>query len=615
MYFLIFLIILIVNCYCNINVSIDNINGDYKIIVNNRVWLRSSYTALYNNNQWYKTTDGSLHLIEKFIREGNDLILGDWNETEFIYNLNQLNVSGRIRQWKSINAITFYFDNHLNILNNDILLDMDRVSTVFPSFIIEKIDKNDHRGYFTFGGKHFFFKNNLKYCLIKGMMMGDLEKHAGIWDSTTRFIKSGMSGGPLILFNLTENGHEDSIIISPFSQFMSTSLTINKQTLEYGYMGSIDSIPINSTNSLIIYYSSNGINELIQNWGITMQNVYLRTNKYRLNDLTINYLGYYTDNGAFYYYNTESKMNYEQTILHIKENLSIPIHYIQLDSWWYYKGLGDGVKQWTSRPEIFPDDLKGLSEKLNRFSLVGHNRYWSSDNIYLNNYNFLIDNINFKSLPLGNDSFWIDLFNKSSNEWNLILYEQDWMNHQTIDFIPLRQKINLGRDWLISMGNAANLFNINIQYCMSLPRHALQALEISRVTQARVSDDYYVHIIQKIDQWKIGITSMLSNALGMAPFKDVFWSNEIQNGSPYKSTAKEILPDREILISTLSTGPVAFGDSINNVNRERIMRCCRQDGRILKPDQPLTMIDLLISDWAIKKGLQQGQIYSTKTIL
>jgi hypothetical protein len=45
------------------------------------------------------------------------------------------------------------------------------------------------------------------------------------------------------------------------------------------------------------------------------------------------------------------------------------------------------------------------------------------------------------------------------------------------------------------------------------------------------------------------------------------------------------------------------------------MRCCRQDGLILKPSKPLTMIDLLISDWATNKGISQGELYSTQTIL
>jgi len=151
---IIFLIIIIVNCYCDIKVLIDNKSDNYSIIINNRVWLRSSYTGLYNNNQWYKTIDGSLVLIEKLFRQGNHFLLGDWNETEFIYNLN---ISGTIRQWKSIEAITFYFNNGFNLLNNQILLDMDSVSTVFPSFFIEQIDQDDHRGYFTFGGKYFHF--------------------------------------------------------------------------------------------------------------------------------------------------------------------------------------------------------------------------------------------------------------------------------------------------------------------------------------------------------------------------------------------------------------------------------------------------------------------------
>ena len=60
----------------------------------------------------------------------------------------------------------------------------------------------------------------------------------------------------------------------------------------------------------------------------------------------------------------------------------------------------------------------------------------------------------------------------------------------------------------------------------------------------------------------------------------------------------EVLPDREILIATLSTGPVGPGDAVNYTNVERIMKCCRQDSLILKPDRLLTMIDGLVSDWA-----------------
>jgi hypothetical protein len=156
-YFVVFLLILKIS-FCDIKVSIDDVNGSYSIIINKRVWLRSSFTSLYSNNQWYTTKDGSLRFISKSFEEGNDSFLGQWNETHLIYNFNfngtLNNVTGRIRQWNSISAITFYFDSGTTDFNNDILLDMDRVSTVFPSFHIEKVDENDQRGYLTFGGRH-----------------------------------------------------------------------------------------------------------------------------------------------------------------------------------------------------------------------------------------------------------------------------------------------------------------------------------------------------------------------------------------------------------------------------------------------------------------------------
>jgi len=184
-----------------------------------------------------------------------------------------------------------------------------------------------------------------------------------------------------------------------------------------------------------------------------------------------------------------------------------------------------------------------------------------------------------------------------------------------MDFLPIRTDIHLGHQWLTSMGEAADRLGINIQYCMSLPRHILTALEIPRVTHTRVSDDYNFHLLGKKQQWAIGISSMFADAIGLAPFKDVFWSTSLQPGAPYKPSPEEVLPEREILIATLSTGPVGPGDAINYTNVDHIMKCCRQDGLILKPDRPLTMINALISDWGLYDGVSQGELYSTRTTM
>lgn len=446
-------------------------------------------------------------------------------------------------------------------------------------------------------------------------MMGYDDIRAGKWIASNTIVNSSMEAGPVVIFNLTDQGEKDVVILSPFSQFMATAFSQQANIFQYGVFGSILQIPANYHHSMILFYSSQGINKGIHQWGQLMKQAYNRTDQFRLNDITLNYLGYYTDAGAYYYYNTEVGLNYQDTILSIYRNIKLPFHYIQFDSWWYYRGVKGGVSQWTSRPDVFPDGLPFLSRQLENMPLAAHNRWWAIDTIYFENYTFIMDDVNQMSLPLGNDSFWIDLLSEASHSWGLIMYEQDWMHAQTARFLPLITDINLGRQWLISMGQGAEKAQITIQYCSAYPRHALQALEIPRVTQARVSSDYTSHIVDHDIQWNIGITNMFADALGIAPSKDTFWSNMNESGSSYKPSAMEPLPDREILMATLSTGPVGVGDGINFINKERIMRCCREDGLILKPDRPVTMINSFLADWAENNGELKGELYSTQTTM
>jgi hypothetical protein len=76
-------------------------------------------------------------------------------------------------------------------------------------------------------------------------------------------------------------------------------------------------------------------NEGVREWGQIMQKAYNRTNQYRLNDLSINNLGYYTDNGAYYYYHTEIGQNYEETMLDAFKKIPLSFHYLQIDFCWY----------------------------------------------------------------------------------------------------------------------------------------------------------------------------------------------------------------------------------------------------------------------------------------
>ena len=595
--------LLLAHCYCDLQVSVDRTKGSYSISIGSQLWLQSSHIALYADDRWYSSNDSSLSLIDTRLAQGDDPYLGSWNETQLIYKLSRngavQNITGHIRQWLYQPAISFHLDTGDQMLTNNHLLNSTEIRTVFPSFNIEKINSDDNRGFFTF----------------QGVMVGFPDQHAGVWNSSSQVVINSVESGPVVLFDMNKNGRGDTVIISPFSQFMATSLNQVGNILQYGVMGSMIAIPANYNHSLVLFYSAGGINRAMRAWGQMMQRAYNRNNQLRDNDITVKYLGYYTDGGAYYYYNREGELNYEDTILAAHRKINLPFHYIQLDSWWYYKGLKGGVSQWKSRPDVFPNGLPSLYQQMNKIPLAAHNRYWAIDNVYSDKYAFLFDEMNQSGLPVGNDSFWIDLLKEAAQDWGLIMYEQDWLHIQMEQFNPLLNDINLGRQWLMSMAEGAEQAGITIQYCSPFPRHVLQALEISRVTQARVSYDYTYHITHQREQWNIGVTSLLSDAVGLASFKDTFWSTTDEPGSSYKPSPTEPVPEREIALATLSTGPVGPGDGINFTNVERIMKCCRQDGLILKPDRAITTIDIVISDWAEYNGSKQGELYSTESTM
>lgn len=86
--------------------------------------------------------------------------------------------------------------------------------------------------------------------------------------------------------------------------------------------------------------------------------------------VTMNFDRFTTDNGAYYYYNTEPGLNYEETILKLHAYTTvnkIPYQYIQLDSWWYYRGENGGVTEWSPREEIFPNGLDYLYNQTGLF--------------------------------------------------------------------------------------------------------------------------------------------------------------------------------------------------------------------------------------------------------
>ena len=98
--------------------------------------------------------------------------------------------------------------------------------------------------------------------------------------------------------------------------------------------------------------------------------------------------------------------------------------------------------------------------------------------------------------------------------------------------------------------------DINLLYCAAQPRQMLQSVEIDNVVSIRASGDYE----PSNKNWHTGLSNIWTYALGLAPFKDTFWTSKVENGNPAYPNMTENYPELEAVVATLSTGIVAISD-------------------------------------------------------
>ena len=146
-------------------------------------------------------------------------------------------------------------------------------------------------------------------------------------------------------------------------------------------------------------------------------------------------------------------------------------------------------------------------------------------------------------------------------------FEQDWLADKAhADF-----NLTDGAEFLDNMAASMARRNLTMQYCMASARHYLQSSRYSNLTTIRTSGDRLER-----DRWiDFLYASRLASALGAWPFTDNFMSGETS----------------QLLLATLSAGPVGIGDPIGSLNAANLLRTVRRDGVIVKPDVPLTPTD------------------------
>jgi hypothetical protein len=399
----------------------------------------------------------------------------------------------------------------------------------------------------------------------------------GKW-STFHFDLSGAES-PWVYFD--DAGH--SFILSPASDFMVAHLNRTaSDEIESRISPRIATIPEGLEHKTLLVVA-NGINHAFDTWGNALTDLSRKTRPANDADPSLKYLGYWTDNGAGYYYDFEQSLGYTGTLLAMKDEFAkagVSLGYMQLDSWWYPKGeLGNwdhyppynpqGITRYEAHPDLFPNGLAAFRKDLG-LPLITHARWIDTKSPYRQKYkmsnNVIID-----------PAYWTAV-GTYLHDAGVFGYEQDWLDEQA----TAAYSIDDQNAFMNNMAMLGDQFGLSMQYCMATPRHFLQSSLYNKLTTIRVSEDNFTR-----DKWdQFFYSSRLASALGVYPFTDVFGSKEKIN----------------LLLATLSAGIVGVGDRIGQINGENLLNAVRPDGVIVKPDVPAVPTDASIINDAHDAG-------------
>ena len=378
-------------------------------------------------------------------------------------------------------------------------------------------------------------------------------------------------------------------VISPAANFMLASMQGDgRSELSSGLNAAVASLPAGFRHQTLVVFGT-GINAAWEAWGRALLALQGARRPANDADVGLRYLGYWTDNGASYYYDYDRQRGYAGTLQALVERYraeAVPIRYLQLDSWWYYKSLTDpagrtgtpknpalplgewnrygGLIDYRAHPALFPDGLAAFQRRIG-LPLIVHNRWIDPASPYHQHYEI-------SGFAAIDPAWWQAIMGYIASA-HVITYEQDWMNVIYEHSPTLAATPGAGEAFSDGMARAAGQRGLTLQYSMALPRQFLQGSRYGNLTSIRVSGDRFER-----SKWEPFLyTSRLASALGIWPWSDVFMSAETDN----------------LLLATLSAGLVGIGDPSGAENRASLLRAVRPDGVIIKPDTSIVPIDAM----------------------
>jgi hypothetical protein len=370
--------------------------------------------------------------------------------------------------------------------------------------------------------------------------------------------------------------------------------------LRAGWHGDIDDVLAGFASELVIIAGS-GMRDCYARWARLLRERSGVAAPARDADVLGTRLSYWTDNGSAYWYRTEPGLDAASTIVAAVDDLEargLPVGAVQLDSWWYpHEELRpfdtdewvvppSGMVLWESRPDVLPDGVHALRERLGRRPLVTHCRHLSSQSPYLDEFAMWVDAD--RAHPQTSELY--ERLLDQAVAWGVEVFEHDWLIEC---FLGVRGLRGPGRAaaWQEGLDAALGARNLHAQWCMASPADFAEVSRLHHVTSIRTSGDHgYLVGPEVLWAWFLH-NNVMARALGLWPYKDVFHSAPA-------SAPREM----EALLAVMSAGPVGVGDRIGEADVDLVRRTCRADGVLVRPHVPIAATDHAAFDAPVWTG-------------
>ena len=409
------------------------------------------------------------------------------------------------------------------------------------------------------------------------------------------------------------------------------SLDAASSVYAMGLSAAVPSIPAGWNYSVIFSAAYGGPTAATYVYGDLIKTLKKTT---RSPSVTLSDIGYYTDDGAFFYvweaFNIPARPQpAESLLLAVKEDLyarGIPVAYMQLDDWWYsgafYFGNVKSVTDWhaSNASRLFPHGLPLFSSNLN-LSLQLYTPFFADN--FVTPYN-MTESTAFKGTkivtPKDSYNFFSDLFDLGTSQTGnrFVAYEVDFLLSNFAGSASMFETVYSASQWYAGLADAAAAHNLVVQFCLCSASDILESLTLPAVVQARASADY----VNKVaNPFALGGSSLLMGALSIAPSKDTLWTASPQpgtmsdtehNGLSYTTQPHVAL---DCVLATLSLGPVGISDGLGQVDAALISQAFRSanDSTLLRPSRPLSWVDTRLVNVSHGDAATAADVRSTHT--